>query len=107
MDKRTLTALQGSIEKWKRVLAEEIVGDGYEDCPLCALFHPLSVDIGLSSPDACNGCPVKEKTGKSLCTGSPYEGYAEALDNEEDTGEMAEAELDFLRSLLPVEVTPA
>jgi hypothetical protein len=59
MDKETLTALKGSIEKWDAVAR----GDGYEwackNCPLCK-EHP-----------ECDGCPVAEN-GFDGCNGSPY-----------------------------------
>jgi hypothetical protein len=104
MDERTLTALRGSIKHWEENLAakkpeEAILGPRH--CPLCVMF--------ISMP-ACIGCPVREKTGKTNCGGTPYDQAAEAHESWSEYGDMrhdnqwreaAKAELDFLKSLLP------
>lgn len=80
MNAETLTALRGSIAKWEAIVA----GTGE--------------DKGTGK-----GCPVSEKTGKTHCDGSPYEQWS-VWDGPDDYGEaiaIAQAEIDFLRSLLP------
>lgn len=112
MDDRTLEALKGSIAKWEGIVAGTIQDEGILNCPLCKLFH-----LG-----GCQGCPVAETAGVSYCANTPYRDYVMAsgqVDMEElsiSTGgsldnvelenlkvrekEVAQAELDFLKSLL-------
>ena len=84
MNKKTLKALKGSIEKWEKIVAGEGIDLGTVNCPLCQIF--------VVPKDSCEGCPVMEKTGESDCYGSPY--YDHRPDSAQD-------ELDFLESLLP------
>lgn len=113
MAPETLKALQGSIAKWERVVAEGKDGTNWMDCPLCGLFYNKN----------CIGCPVRERTGMGLCSGSPFDEYAdlllclsEELSEEDEPGEAdfgkhpgviaaAKTELDFLKSLLPSNAT--
>ena len=71
MDKKTLTALRGSIKKWERIVTGHGHDDGSDNCPLCALFY----DNYLS----CKGCPVNDRTGQWGCGGSPYTDWRKAL----------------------------
>lgn len=99
MDAKTLATLRGSIAKWEAIVAGTGEDKGIENCPLCKLFYS-AVD---NNTHRCKGCPVEEKTGQTHCDGSPYEQWSE-LATEEDSyeaRELAQAELDFLRSLLP------
>jgi hypothetical protein len=114
MDRKTLTALLGSIKKWEDIIAGLRIDQGGSNCALCAAF-----------PDAeCRGCPVAKKTGQDQCNGTPYDEWRLALGQGRDlkgtdlyngvgynlTPEMkkaAEAERDFLISLLPAGVTHA
>lgn len=102
IDPETLKALQGSIAKWERVVAEGKDGTNWMDCPLCGLFWR----------ENCSGCPVRDRTGYRMCQGSPFEAYSDARESADDDGiddvgteptviEAAKAELDFLKSLLP------
>jgi len=98
----TLTALRGSIAKWEAIVAGHGSDEGDRNCPLCQLF--------FKNP-GCVGCPVAEATGLSACSGSPYEdvhlGWGETINaisnagDREDVRAQGQAELDFLRSLLP------
>ena len=89
MDERTLTALKESIAKWeKRAAGDHSLKTGIDACPLCTLFHPRCI----------SECPVAQKVGHSYCTETPYHKYIR-----DPTNETAEAELNFLKSLLPVE----
>ena len=38
MNRKTLTALKGSIKKWEKIVAGTGSDNGYQNCPLCALF---------------------------------------------------------------------
>ncbi len=101
MDDRTRAALEESIKHWEENAAAETpegVSTGAENCPLCYLFFDAN----------CQGCPVRRKTGEAACTGSPYNEAYFALHDWAKDGKSrdiyrmaAQAEVDFLRSLLP------
>lgn len=103
MDKRTLTALKKSIKHWERIAAGRDKKIGASHCALCQIFNGY--------PLWCHGCPVGEKTGERLCSGSPYvkvEDLYLSNGNRVDISIPAVAkavarELKFLRSLLPKE----
>lgn len=97
MDERTLTALKGSIEKWRKIEAGVGADYGEDNCPLCAEF--------LASFINCSGCPVFARTGQQYCIGSPYKDtwlplrvdWAET----DEAKAAASEEREFLESLLP------
>jgi hypothetical protein len=94
MDAATLEALQRSIEAWEGIVAGAAVADEKSSNPaLCAMFIK----------DHCDGCPVRERTGDSLCYGSPHEDYDLAVEvgDEVSKARYARAEVEFLKSLLP------
>lgn len=98
MDERTLSALKGSIDKWRGIEAGELEDNGIDNCPLCGLFYD----------GWCEGCPVSERTGLTVCEGSPYMQWADATYDDDiaraDTPKLkalARAEREFLESLLP------
>lgn len=106
MDARTLEALNGSIAKWEAIVAGTGVDSGTSNCPLCQAFN------ADDDTPSCAGCPVAEATEETWCDGSPYAtmwDQAESPRNANGTGyahtaeslAAAQAELDFLRSLLP------
>jgi hypothetical protein len=95
-------ALEGSIRKWERIVAGTGSDLGSDNCPLCQLY------LRRKQSAPCDGCPVMERTGKPFCAGSPYETWSSAeeelvsrltVQSEEDR-RLAQAELDFLKSLL-------
>lgn len=104
MNKKTLAALKGSIEKWEKIVAGTGGDDGADNCPLCQLFNNDETE------EMCAGCPVAKKTGLDGCSGTPYPDWGEhfrgilrypfVADTKEKVA-AAEAELAFLRSLLP------
>lgn len=108
MDEPTLIALQGSIAKWQAIVDGTGVDDGTENCPLCLMFYG---DFG-----GCAGCPVNEHTSCSFCKATPYEDWCDlfvtdryAVPKIADTParkQAAQAEVDFLKSLLPKEIAP-
>lgn len=88
---RRMRALNLSIEKWAFIVdllknkRKAILFDGgKETCALCMKY------IG----DDCARCPVKERTHKSFCDGTPYTSEHGAL-----TISRAKNELAFLNSL--------
>lgn len=104
MDERTLTALKASIKHWEENVAAVVPNEastGPEECALCQEFN--------NSRDGCDGCPVAKHTEETLCDGSPYEladtalrKWQNGLGTREQWQSAAQAELDFLKSLLPV-----
>jgi hypothetical protein len=102
MDAKTLEALKGSIAHWERVRDGVEPSEGALNCDLCKAF-----------PRCDDGCPVAAKTGRIDCQNTPYWNFCHAAEHTEegesyqmwarsDTAKAAaQAELDFLRSLLP------
>lgn len=110
----TLLALRGSIAKWEAIVAGTGADWGIANCPLCKLFfRPTNEKLW------CQGCPVFDATGEVSCHDTPYENYITdplelhgvrikdllAIDQAR-VRPLAQAELDFLRSLLPEEEAP-
>lgn len=97
MEPKTLTALRGSIDKWRAIVAGDSGDLGVRNCPLCAVFYDVR----------CVGCPVSERSGAAGCVNTPYIAWAEEWDDNRVTDDrsrtLAQAELDFLVSLLPGE----
>lgn len=101
MPPATLSALRASIKHWRENVNAEKPEDvklGVDYCPLCSVFYN----------EGCRGCPVSNKTERGYCGGSPYEDAANAHNDWEDAvihrttyQAAAQAELDFLISLLP------
>lgn len=106
MNRKTEIALRQSITKWKQIVAGKLAERGTLTCPLCQMFN-----TGFS----CGECPVAERTGFSFCCDTPYWEWHEAFpDSElpnhvnnnhagprEKLVKLAQAETDFLISLLP------
>ena len=99
MDKITLKALRGSIKKWEGIVAGKVVDRGADNCPLCVKF--------VLKTRTCSGCPVSEKTGAPGCKQSPWERWVCNGGGFGFTGDtpfrkrLAQAELNFLKKLLP------
>lgn len=115
MKPQTLAALHASIDKWEAIAAGTGVDKGTKNCPLCALFFNRDVP-----ETCCQGCPVVERAGPPNCDNTPYREWADLVVNnnlylfsstlpindmppafQDPARALAQAELDFLRSLLP------
>lgn len=107
MDEKTLEALKASIRHWEENVAAETVDKAStfaEDCELCEEFQ-------LTAMGGCPDCPVMIATGFPFCRQTPYWKAVASYDfwgcdphNAESRDafrKAAQAELDFLRSLLP------
>jgi hypothetical protein len=98
MNPKTLTALRGSIKKWRGIVAGKIIDGGVGDCPLCKLFRQTN--------DGCSGCPVAA-AADNFCRKTPYsywEREGRGFGHTADTPlrkRLAQAELNFLIGLLP------
>ena len=103
MTDETRKALEGSIAKWQAIVDGTGENQGPQNCPLCWMFRD----------DECRGCPVRERSGRHYCYGTPYTSFEDldiaALECQDDDvrkallvqrGVAAQAELDFLKSLL-------
>ena len=106
MKPETLAALQGSIEKWEKVVDGTGTEDSYRNCPLCQAF----IDNVK-----CHGCPVNDHNDGNSCTNDEMIAWGKHIDDHiwSDDGfrvqcpeciRLAQAELDFLKSLLPKEL---
>lgn len=97
-------ALEGSIEKWRKILDEEDIDKGSSNCPLCILFHGRE-----PCAPSCKGCPVEQKVGAPGCSCTPYSAWIMHQIHHPDTKEMkvhcslceelAKDEYDFLIDL--------
>ena len=99
MTREALIALRGSIKKWEKIVIGKIEDWGGQNCPLCCLyFNDLK----------CKGCPISKLTNVGGCRRTPYRewlNYAlkikSRLAKTPKQKKLAQAELDFLKSLLP------
>jgi len=104
MKKKTLKAIKKSIEKWEKIVSEKGRDEGDDNCALCGLFLK----------DECIDCPVYAKTKRKGCRGTPYEDWIDHQGNHfyyanehyyvvkcPECKELAQKELEFLKSLLP------
>lgn len=108
MEEKTKIALQQSIIKWennvqlcKEGSAKDITISTWT-CPLCRLFYDFE---DYTKETCCLGCPIKETTNSPYCRGTPYEDVVVPVDNEDYPAllEACQAEVEFLKSLLPKE----
>lgn len=115
MDARTLEALRLSITHWEENLAAAKAGEEFSiydtECALCAEFAKESTTVRGNYTTVCHGCPVKESSGKHCCQGTPWNRVRNLMPGKGfHSGDLnlisaVEAELNFLRSLLPPENT--
>jgi hypothetical protein len=83
--KSRLASLRASHAKWKAIIdyldtsTEFLVPfDGADDtCACCANF--LNKGGADDRPGVCHECPIKQHTGRTLCNGTPYTRYVNAL----------------------------
>lgn len=87
---RTLRqAFEKTFSKWNLIVNGYHCREGQNTCGLCNLYN--------LKDSACNGCPVKEITGKPYCHDTPYDVWP---DNDSHyTRMLAIAELNFLRAV--------
>lgn len=110
MSKRAEKALRGSIKKWEGIRYRGERDMGIENCPLCQLY--CKPEEKFCKPI----CPVKRKTGRDLCRGTPYDrwlneirrlmrgtGVVERRAVTPKQRRIATRMIKFLRSLLPEE----
>jgi hypothetical protein len=109
---KTRAALERSIRHWKRIRDGRDRQIGRVSCSLCELFIERD----------CEGCPVHEHTKQAHCFGTPYTEFGMFInkllnvhglhfaDLQDKPGQkllyrrrvlLAQAEIDFLKSLRP------
>ena len=81
--------LKVSIEKWKDIVAGTGKDLGRWNCALCNRFYA----------DDCLFCPVRQRTDKPCCHGTPYEDWGQRKSMLYHSLIAAYRELDFLKSL--------
>lgn len=70
MSKRGALALGQSIIKWVKIVDGKDQAQGYDNCPLCQLYHVVGASC---SPK----CPVVIHTGMDNCEATPYAKFIE------------------------------
>jgi len=116
--------LEESLEKWQNILRSRnaCLDEGTADCPCCAeWFLPngkdgeplLDVSQYYYHPlNRCIGCPIRDFTGLTGCSGTPYiEFISAAADADESMGPFwnddveraVNAEITFLGNLITFE----
>lgn len=117
----TKEALKASIAHHKRV-RDDRHGDeqlGINNCALCQMYHRVTTGFSCERviDEVSEMCPVKERTGRTHCQGSPYYPYESGEYGDPDLEEcrlykdisderfteMMDKEIDFLENLLPKE----
>ena len=113
MNAETRQALAESITHWERVVAASEAARleplGPSNCALCARFnpyHPGSLNYPSGKKAQCHGCPVRESgPDRNFCAGTPYDEITKLIWCNIYHGAAftaaAQAELAFLKSLLP------
>ena len=96
MTPKAKKALQGSINKWIKIVRGTGTDEGHENCPLCLIYK--SPKEGVRDLH-CKGCPIFQKTGLRWCGGTPYDEYYGGESDEQLA--IAVKELRFLQSLMP------
>ena len=112
--KQIVNGLKKSIQKWEDIVNEVGSDKASDNCSLCQKFNwTPSKSLRFK---ACILCPIYKVTGKISCEKSPYADFQEYLlaDDrysffnygdkagmvfDEHSKELAQAELDFLKSL--------
>ena len=101
--KRKLKALEGSIEKWEKIVDGTGIDERDENCPLCKLYW------------GCKSCPVADTVARAGCNDTPYMEWCKHHAKKHPDGvwcppmrvecptckRLAQKELDFLKSILP------
>ena len=108
MKEKTLQALRKSIEHWednlRKAKEQQLPDISADSCALCSLFFRKN----------CEGCPIQQHTGKTICKDTPYYDVVNAISNVDDDfaptsaqskkiAKLCHKEIDFLKSLLPKE----
>lgn len=107
MNSKTLKALKGSIAKWTAIVAGTGTDEGQSNCALCQRFDE-GWGSGRCTEDDGEICPVARATGYTNCQKTPYQLWDKLVRNKvvrtATTAKQraaAQAELDFLKSILP------
>ena len=100
---KDIEATKKSLLKWKinTALLEDGTREGVKitasECPLCNLYS-----CGTGVGGRCDGCPIKERSGRTACAGTPYEQCAALMNDDKlDKAAIESAlEVDYLTEIL-------
>lgn len=103
MKRKIAKALEGSIRKWEKIVAEKGSDKGPTNCPLCTLFLPMS------EVTSCRDCPVGSSFKTDVDCSPQFEAWIEHQQDEHlgepnivhcsECEKLARKELEFLESL--------
>lgn len=101
MNRKTLRALKGSIKKWEKIATGKGIDQGSRDCPLCQLPNNNCDSV----------CPVNGCMDSPWYDWQQHQTWFHGVKEDRKTHRvfkgcpdckpLAQAELDFLKSLLP------
>ena len=90
LSQRAVVALKRSIAHWERMASGADEVPNAESCALCTLYIK----------NGCKACPIAQHTGQMRCGGTPYNAAYYAFLHREGFRTAAQAEVNFLRTLL-------
>lgn len=104
-----IEALKKSMAHWRRLRDLKQKKNEYVGCDWCACCE-LDNMRNKANPDDfpynCDGCPIRDFTGKDACVGTPYPDAAAAWDSSREAGDVTsterarmQAEVDFLKEV--------
>jgi len=67
-----VAAIDGSINKWKKIYYEDAEDGARSDCPLCQISDCGDLKLGTD----CASCPIYLHTNKKNCLGTPYRDFS-------------------------------
>jgi hypothetical protein len=67
---------------------------GADSCPLCQVYHER-----FTKNSDCNGCPIKEHTGKHFCQDTVYDKLTDTREITEQNVVLFDEMVTFLESL--------
>lgn len=101
---RMASWLASKLPGFKRISLSDIydgcgVQPGLDDCPLCAMYHYIYTKKARAC--TCEGCPIKEFTGKIFCFDTPYEVLSDIdFDSSNYVLHLLKKEVEFLNAVL-------
>jgi len=67
-----IKTLEKATEKWRAILFQSGEDYGSNGCEPCEIYL---LGVKRIVKEACFGCPIKEHTGKTMCSGTPYDDW--------------------------------
>ena len=100
---KDIEATKKSLLKWKinTALLEDGTKEGVKitasECPLCELYNG-----DFAGRRRCDGCPIKERSGRKACAGTPYEQCTALMSDGklDEAAKQSAQEVDYLTEIL-------